>query len=170
MTSKCKTCGYGEYFCATKGDCEKFQLEDEVKFTENEEAQIRGFGKALKMQKELKQKKGSSEEKVWKDYLNHVKNKQKKGCGKEHGVEEIYTWVCGEKGKLCPSCSNQSPHVSTEFRKDKPEGFDSLISGDTSGTQSPRENSQTLPFMNSSKPEDTSTLSDDKLLEGGIKK
>ena len=43
-----------------------------------------------------KQKKGSSEEKIWKDYLNHVKKKQKKGCGKHYCDNKIW-FNCGDR-------------------------------------------------------------------------
>ena len=88
MTSKCKTCGHEEKthkgvtrpYCYkilkdhSQCKCEKFQPEDVC--------HVEGcLGAPHHIMINSKQKKGSSEEKVWKDYLNNVKKKQKKGCG-----------------------------------------------------------------------------------------
>ena len=71
--------------------------------------------------KDWKKKKGSYEEKVRKDYLKHVKNKQK-GCGKIIREENYENIICGltKPPHLCPSCSNQSPTIECST-KDKPE-------------------------------------------------
>ena len=163
MTSKCK-CGH-EHLIGNDGKrrtycvmgsqcnkCKKFQPEDDPKWYPK---LVEEFMKAFK------QKKGSSEEKVWKDYLNHVKHpqdlvleglrqeqrmKQKKGCGKcEYCVKKrILDMPRMGKTKI-PSFSNQSPSehkVAMKLQKpnvteDTPEEPKGETSVKPSGTQSP---------------------------------
>ena len=117
---------------------------------------------------DTKQKKGSSEEKVWKDYLNHVKKKQKRGCGKPINDTLIDCGMYVFGLQLCPSCStlaeehrkcsNQSPTLQQNL-EDTPEEDslgvtrkESKVSNtDSSGTQSPQEYVQLgkdkIPFI-----------------------
>ena len=148
MTSKCKTCGHDE----SRHKKNKFYPE----VPEGECLAFRGFKEACHCKKFqpkdedvchvegclgaphhiiINQKKGSSEEKVWKDYLNHVKKKQKKPCCKLFGTDRL-GMICGE---LCPSCSllvdagrnqtsrsNQSPHKSALRRNESNEDGSNL--------------------------------------------
>ncbi len=91
--------------------------------------------------------------------------KQKKGCGKE--IHESLDYECG-KGKLCPSCKNQSPSCFySENNKDTPEEVlksEKTTSPSSSGSQSPQKNSDKLGHVgsipNPRENEDTFNLSD----------
>ena len=184
MTSKCKTCGELEEqhlsnkqcvplsFIGKEGkfqpedvpDCEKYDKDILGKHTLTKQKKgssedvpkeiINHMKDMVRNGKDWKQKKGSSEEKVWKDYLNHVKNKQK-GCGKIIREENYENIICGKqyyhrnkelKTYLCPSC------------------LKSLEGKDMSGLEDTSSDNQSLSVKCKDKPEEINQIFGEKLV------